>query len=209
MYAGTRQPAGPPGRAGHAPDPGRDRRGADPGSRREGRVSRHPHQQRRHRALRRPERSCRARAAPRRQPLRHLRRDPGLPAAADPFPGSHRQQRVDDGPRPLAAHPGLRDLEGGRVQPDAVAARSAGRPGRAGARRPDRPHRHRHDPGLRHPEGLPESVARAIFDGVENGEEDIFPDPMSQSLAESWRNGAVKALERENAAFVAAEPAAA
>ena len=64
------------------------------------------------------------------------------------------------------------------------------------------------DPGLR-PQGPPESVARAIFDGVENGEEDIFPDPMSQSLAESWRNGAVKAMERENAAFVAAEPAAA
>src|ERR1035438_8141379 len=56
------------------------------------------------------------------------------------------------------------------------------------------------------PKASPESVARAIFDGVENGEEDIFPDPASQSLADSWRNGAVKALERENAAFVAAEP---
>ena len=52
------------------------------------------------------------------------------------------------------------------------------------------------------PKASPESVARAIFDGVENGEEDIFPDPASQSLAESWRSGAVKALERENAAFV-------
>ena len=60
------------------------------------------------------------------------------------------------------------------------------------------------------PKASPESVARAIFDGVENGEEDIFPDPMSASLAESWRGGAVKAFERENAAFVrAAEPAAA
>ncbi len=58
------------------------------------------------------------------------------------------------------------------------------------------------------PKAAPESVARAIFGGVENGEE-IFPDPMSQSLADSWRNGAVKAMERENAAFVAAEPAAA
>jgi hypothetical protein len=38
------------------------------------------------------------------------------------------------------------------------------------------------------------------------GEEDIFPDPMSGSMAESWRNGAVKAFERQNAAFVAAEP---
>jgi hypothetical protein len=49
-------------------------------------------------------------------------------------------------------------------------------------------------------------VARAIFDGVENGEEEIFPDPQSQTLAESWRNGAAKALERQQAAFVAAEP---
>ncbi len=48
----------------------------------------------------------------------------------------------------------------------------------------------------------PESVARAIFDGVENGEQDIFPDPMSQSVAEGWRNGVAKALERQFAAFV-------
>ena len=59
------------------------------------------------------------------------------------------------------------------------------------------------------PKAAPESVARAIFDGLQNGEEDIFPDPMSQTIADSWRNGAVKAMERENAAFVAAEPAAA
>jgi hypothetical protein len=52
-------------------------------------------------------------------------------------------------------------------------------------------------------------VTGAIFDGVENGEDDIFPDPASQSLAESWRSGAVKALERQNAAFAAAAPAAA
>jgi NAD(P)-dependent dehydrogenase (short-subunit alcohol dehydrogenase family) len=56
------------------------------------------------------------------------------------------------------------------------------------------------------PKASAESVARAIFDGVEQGEEDIFPDPMSQSMAESWRSGAVKELERQNAAFVAAEP---
>ena len=59
------------------------------------------------------------------------------------------------------------------------------------------------------PKASPESVARAIFEGVENDEEDIFPDPMSASIADSWRNGAVKAMERDNAAFVAAEPAAA
>jgi len=43
---------------------------------------------------------------------------------------------------------------------------------------------------------------------VENGEEDIFPNPMSQSLAGSWRSGAAKALERQSAAFVAAPAAA-
>jgi hypothetical protein len=41
---------------------------------------------------------------------------------------------------------------------------------------------------------------------VEKEEEDIFPDPMSESLAESWRSGAVKALEREFAGLVEAEP---
>ena len=58
------------------------------------------------------------------------------------------------------------------------------------------------------PKASPESVARAIFDGVQNEEEDIFPDPLSASLAESWRGGAVKAMERDNASFAAAEPAA-
>jgi len=56
------------------------------------------------------------------------------------------------------------------------------------------------------PKASPESVARAILDGVENGEEDIFPDPMSQSMAESWRSGALKAFERQNAALLGAEP---
>ena len=59
------------------------------------------------------------------------------------------------------------------------------------------------------PKSSPESVARAILDGVERGEEDIFPDPMSQTMAESWRRGAAKALERQNAAFVQPQPAAA
>ncbi len=31
---------------------------------------------------------------------------------------------------------------------------------------------------------------------------------IGQALADSWRNGAVKAMERENAAFVTAEPVA-
>jgi NAD(P)-dependent dehydrogenase (short-subunit alcohol dehydrogenase family) len=61
--------------------------------------------------------------------------------------------------------------------------------------------------GLDIPKASPQSVARAILDGVEKGEEEIFPDPVSQAMAESWRSGAAKALERENAAFVAAGPA--
>lgn len=52
------------------------------------------------------------------------------------------------------------------------------------------------------PKASPESVARAIFDGVADGEEDIFPDPQSQLLAASWRGSVAKALEHEWAAFV-------
>lgn len=47
------------------------------------------------------------------------------------------------------------------------------------------------------PKASPESVARAILDAVDRGEEDIFPDPVAQSLADGWRNGAVKAFERQ------------
>jgi NAD(P)-dependent dehydrogenase (short-subunit alcohol dehydrogenase family) len=63
--------------------------------------------------------------------------------------------------------------------------------------------------GIPVPKASAESVARAIFDGVGRGEEDIFPDPMSATLAESWRTGAVKELERQNAALVAGDPIAA
>ncbi len=52
------------------------------------------------------------------------------------------------------------------------------------------------------PKASPDAVARAIFAGVERGEEDIFPDPMSASMADSWYAGAAKALERQNATFV-------
>jgi NAD(P)-dependent dehydrogenase (short-subunit alcohol dehydrogenase family) len=62
--------------------------------------------------------------------------------------------------------------------------------------------------GLDVPKASPESVARAIFDGVDNGEEDIFPDPTSRSMAESWRGGAAKAMERQNASLVAADQVA-
>jgi NAD(P)-dependent dehydrogenase (short-subunit alcohol dehydrogenase family) len=59
------------------------------------------------------------------------------------------------------------------------------------------------------PKASTESVARAIFDSLQAGEDDIFPDPMSATLAQSWRTGAVKEMERQNAALVPAEPIAA
>jgi NAD(P)-dependent dehydrogenase (short-subunit alcohol dehydrogenase family) len=52
------------------------------------------------------------------------------------------------------------------------------------------------------PKSTPDSVASAILEGVEQGEEDIFPDALSGSMAEGWRNGVVKALERQNAGLV-------
>ena len=62
--------------------------------------------------------------------------------------------------------------------------------------------------GFEVPKASAASVARGIFDGVENGEEEIFPDPMSQAMAESWRSGAAKAMEREYAGLVQTRPAA-
>ncbi|GAA1288992.1 SDR family NAD(P)-dependent oxidoreductase [Saccharothrix xinjiangensis] len=49
----------------------------------------------------------------------------------------------------------------------------------------------------------PESVAHHIFEGIEKGVEDIFPDPASQNLANDWHNGSTKALERHLAAMYA------
>lgn len=53
------------------------------------------------------------------------------------------------------------------------------------------------------PKTSPELVAKGILDGVVKGEEEIFPDPMSASIADGWRSGVAKALERQFAAFVA------
>jgi NAD(P)-dependent dehydrogenase (short-subunit alcohol dehydrogenase family) len=56
------------------------------------------------------------------------------------------------------------------------------------------------------PKASPESTARAILDGVEKEEEEIFPDPMSKAIAEGWRNSAVKELQRQFAAYVDQTP---
>jgi len=56
--------------------------------------------------------------------------------------------------------------------------------------------------GFEIPKASPEAVATGIFEGLENREEDIFPDPMSRSIAAGWRNGVAKAFERQYAGFV-------
>jgi len=53
------------------------------------------------------------------------------------------------------------------------------------------------------PKSAPQIIAQGVFDGVEKEVDDIFPDPMSGSVEESWRNSAMKEMERQNAAFVA------
>jgi NAD(P)-dependent dehydrogenase (short-subunit alcohol dehydrogenase family) len=60
--------------------------------------------------------------------------------------------------------------------------------------------------GLDIPKATPESIAAAIFDGVERGDEDIFPDPMSQSIAQNWGSGATKALELQYGELLAQAP---
>lgn len=59
------------------------------------------------------------------------------------------------------------------------------------------------------PKTPPETVAQAIFDGIEGGRDDIFPDPYSQMFASGWDRGVTKELERQNAALVQPQPIAA
>jgi NAD(P)-dependent dehydrogenase (short-subunit alcohol dehydrogenase family) len=63
--------------------------------------------------------------------------------------------------------------------------------------------------GLDAPKATPEYVARAIFDGMENGEADIFPDPMSAPMAEGWRTGVANAAATEFSSMAQAIRAAA
>jgi NAD(P)-dependent dehydrogenase (short-subunit alcohol dehydrogenase family) len=61
--------------------------------------------------------------------------------------------------------------------------------------------------GFNIPKASPESAARGIFNGLENGEEEIFPDPASRSIAEGWRAGIAKALEKQFSSFAPQSPA--
>lgn len=56
--------------------------------------------------------------------------------------------------------------------------------------------------GFEIPKASTESAAWGIFEGLGKDEEDIFPDPASQSIAEGWRAGVVKAMEQQFKAFV-------
>jgi NAD(P)-dependent dehydrogenase (short-subunit alcohol dehydrogenase family) len=60
--------------------------------------------------------------------------------------------------------------------------------------------------GLDLAKASPALVAGAIFDGVEKGDEEIFPDPMSAAIAQGWRSSAVKALQRQFAAYAELAP---
>ena len=58
--------------------------------------------------------------------------------------------------------------------------------------------------GVDIPKASPESVARAVFDGVAKGDEEIFPDPTSAPLADNWHTSTAKILERQFAQVVPA-----
>jgi NAD(P)-dependent dehydrogenase (short-subunit alcohol dehydrogenase family) len=54
------------------------------------------------------------------------------------------------------------------------------------------------------PKAAPGDVARAILDGVAEGADEIFPDPLSATLATEWASGGIKAMQRANADLLAA-----
>jgi hypothetical protein len=49
-------------------------------------------------------------------------------------------------------------------------------------------------------------VAAAVFDALARDEEDIFPDPVSRSVAQRWAGSPAKELERQYAELLAAAP---
>ncbi|MFI6684111.1 SDR family NAD(P)-dependent oxidoreductase [Streptomyces sp. NPDC050485] len=58
------------------------------------------------------------------------------------------------------------------------------------------------------PKSSPESAAEAIFDAVDKGEEDIFPDATMAPMTDMWRNGPDKLLERQFAELAQGAPPA-
>ena len=62
--------------------------------------------------------------------------------------------------------------------------------------------------GLEVPKVTPQYAAQLILDGVESGQEDIFPHPTLAAIAANWPTSDIKGLERQFASLVAAAPAA-
>ncbi len=58
------------------------------------------------------------------------------------------------------------------------------------------------------PKTSPEAAARAIYDALENGVEDIFPDPATAPLAQAWAAGPDKILEHQLAQLMPTPDAA-
>jgi len=61
--------------------------------------------------------------------------------------------------------------------------------------------------GLDIPKASAASVARAVLDGVDKGEEDIFPDPLSAAVGAGWHDGPVMTLQRRYAQLAPAQEA--
>jgi NAD(P)-dependent dehydrogenase (short-subunit alcohol dehydrogenase family) len=57
--------------------------------------------------------------------------------------------------------------------------------------------------GLDIPKAPPQSVAKGIFDGLDNDQDEIFPDPVSSSVAERWYSSPAKGLEHQFATLLA------
>ncbi|MFG1783835.1 SDR family NAD(P)-dependent oxidoreductase [Rhodococcus oryzae] len=57
--------------------------------------------------------------------------------------------------------------------------------------------------GFAGPKSSSASVAARIFDGLDRGDDEIFPDAASAQIAETWRASAFKELEKEFAAQLA------
>jgi len=51
--------------------------------------------------------------------------------------------------------------------------------------------------GFEVPKAPPALVAQGIFNGIDNGDDEIFPDPMTEPMAEAWNNGPAKGLEQQ------------
>ncbi len=60
--------------------------------------------------------------------------------------------------------------------------------------------------GWNGPKASAASVAARIFDGLDRGEDEIFPDALSATVAEQWRGSVFKALEVQFAAPTAGGP---